>query len=40
VTGVSKKPLNREEAKKLKESLGTNFSWELLAMIFRAKGNC
>jgi len=36
VTGVSKKPLNREEAKKLKESLGTNFSWELLAMIFRA----
>jgi malonyl-CoA O-methyltransferase len=37
VAGVSKKPLNRAEAKKLKEILGTNFSWELLAMIFRAK---
>jgi malonyl-CoA O-methyltransferase len=36
VSGVSKKPLNRTEANKLKESLGTNFSWELMAMIFQA----
>jgi malonyl-CoA O-methyltransferase len=34
VTGVSKKPLNREEAKRLKESLGASFTWELLAGVF------
>lgn len=39
-TGVSKKPLNREEAKELKESLGTDLTWELLATIFKARGSC
>lgn len=39
VTGVSKKPLNREEAGKLKDGLGVDFTWELLATIFQAKEN-
>jgi malonyl-CoA O-methyltransferase len=39
VAGVSKKPLNRAEVNKLKKSLGTSFSWELLATIFQAKGS-
>jgi len=37
VTGVSKKPLNREEARKFKAALGVDFTWELLAVIFWAK---
>ncbi|MDR3002099.1 MAG: methyltransferase domain-containing protein [Fibromonadaceae bacterium] len=45
VTGAGKKSLNRVEAQKLKEVLlktnnenfAVNFSWELLAMIFRVK---
>ena len=39
VTGTGKKPLTRLEVQKLKEILaGVNFSWELMVMIFRAKG--
>ncbi len=38
VTGTGKKPLTRSEAQKLKEILANaSFSWELMAMIFRAK---
>jgi malonyl-CoA O-methyltransferase len=37
VTGTGAKALNRTEAQKLIEILPANFSWELIAMIFRAK---
>ena len=39
VAGAGKKPLTRLEVQKLKEILANvNFSWELTATIFRAKG--
>jgi len=38
VTGTGKKALNRTEAEKFKKILPLTFSWELMAMIFLAKG--